>query len=256
MAKYYDRGLEAGGGSDDILRGGPGKDTLDGGAGNDLLHGSGGNDELIGGSGADILRGGSGLDTASYRASSERVFVDLTGNIALGGDANGDTFFGIENIEGSNAADIVTGNQSGNMLAGLLGGDSLHGGAGRDLVDGGGGRDFLTGSGGADMILGGSGGDLIDAGTGRDLVVDGSGNDVIYGGPDVDVIIYDFAWQEMNVRYRRSDFSIWVDAPDGWDHIFSALTIATTTGTYRFNVPTGSWVRDSNMTGDDWLAGW
>ncbi len=241
---------------DDLIDGSDGQDRLFGGGGDDLVRGFGGNDELTGGSGADILRGGEGFDTASYRNSPSQIFVNLTTKNAAGGHAAGDTLFGIENIEGSNGADIIVGGQSDNELRGLLGGDSLHGKAGRDRVDGGGGKDFLTSGGGRDLILGGSGDDLIDAGTGRDLVVGGSGGDVIYGGPDLDVIIYDFAWEQMRVRYSDSNFSIWVNAPDGRDHIFSALTIATTTGTYRYDVPTASWVFDSAKTGDDWLSGW
>ncbi len=262
LAAGFYRRLDIGSGilhrspGNDIIKGGEGNDRLSGGSGNDLLKGFGGNDTLTGGKGADVLRGGDGSDTATYRASDGQVFIDLTKNKAFGGDATGDMLIGIENIEGSNRADIVVGNQSANILTGFLGGDSLHGEAGRDRIDGGGGRDFLTGSGGLDLIFGGVGDDLIDAGTGRDLVVGGQGNDVIYGGPDVDVIIYDFALEQLKVRYRDSDYSIWVNAPDGRDHIFSALTIATTTGTYRFDVPTASWVFDPAMTSDDWLAGW
>lgn len=254
-----------GDGGNDILRGAAGKDTINGGDGNDqlyggssndLLQGANGNDELIGGSGADTLQGGDGRDTASYRTSFDAVFIDLIAKTAAGGDATGDTLIGIENIEGTINADTIIGNELDNLLIGLSGGDSLHGEVGKDRVDGGSGSDFLSGSAGDDMILGGTGDDLIDAGTGRDLVVGGSGNDVIYGGPDPDVIIYTYTWEQMKVRYTNSDYSIWVEAPDGKDHIFSALTIATASGTYRYDVPTEAWVFASGMTGDDWLAGW
>ena len=54
--------------------------------------------------------------------------------------------------------------------------------------------------------------------------------------------------------YDGRDYSIWVEAPDGRDHVFTALTFATTTGTWRFDVPTQSWRHVSDMTGHDWLA--
>jgi Ca2+-binding RTX toxin-like protein len=251
-------------GTDEFMRGpdgstqsgGDGDDVLVGGDGDDVLKGLGGDDWLSGGSGADVLRGGEGSDTASYHSSGGRIFVDLGGSAADGGEATGDTLIGIENIVASHGADIVAGDRLDNWLSGLGGGDSLHGAAGRDRVAGGGGKDFVTGGSGVDLLLGGNGDDLIDAGTGRDLVMGGKGNDVIYGGPDPDIIVYDFAWDEMRVRYDPDDYSIWIKAPDGFDHIFSALTIATTTGTYRYDVPAETWVFESSMTGGDWLAGW
>jgi Ca2+-binding RTX toxin-like protein len=240
----------------DSITGGNGNDQLTGDTGNDQLQGGNGNDELTGGAGADILLGGDGRDLASYRASPEDIHIDLTAGTASGGHATGDRLTGIENIEGTTFADTITGNASDNWLIGLAGADSLHGEAGNDRLDGGAGEDFLTGSEGDDLILGGSGDDAIDAGSGRDLVVGGAGNDVIYGGPDPDVIIYDFSWEQLSVRYAGSDYSIWVEAPDGKDHVYSALTFATTSGTYRYDVPTESWVYVSAMTGDGWLAQW
>ena len=94
----------------------------------------------------------------------------------------------------------------------------------------------------------------LDAGTGEDIVFGGAGNDTIYGGPDPDVICYNFKASDISFSYNGSDYSIWVDAPDGSDHIFTALTIATTTGTYRFDVPTQTWNFDASMTTADWMA--
>ena len=54
---------------------------------------------------------------------------------------------------------------------------------------------------------------------------------------------------------NSNDYSIWVVAPDGTDHIFSALTIATLSGTWRYDVPTATWVMDSDTTSADWIAG-
>src|SRR3546814_8834206 len=64
-----------------------------------------GNDTLIGGSGADTLIGGAGSDTASYAGSSGGVTVDLAAGTGSGGDAQGDTLSGIENLTGSSQGD-------------------------------------------------------------------------------------------------------------------------------------------------------
>ncbi len=237
----------------DTLTGNDAANALYGRDGNDVLNGGKGNDVLRGGSGADQLNGGSGLDWANYRDSDAGVFVNLLNGSASGGDAQGDKLSFIENLAGSDFYDLLTGNNAGNVLFGNGGDDTLHGKDGDDRADGGTGNDFLTGGDGADILMGGDGNDLIDAGTGCDLIKGGAGDDVIYGGTDPDVVIYDFAWEEITADYHSTDFSIWVGTPDGNDHIFSALTLATTTGTYRYDVPTATWVHESDLTGSDWL---
>ena len=229
--------------------------SLYGLGGDDVLLGGGGNDELMGGSGRDMLIGGDGQDWASYRLSSGGVSINLADKTAAGGDARGDELSGIENIEGSNQADWIDGDRGANLLFGRGGEDLLSGGGGNDVLKGDEGKDFLLGEDGNDLIFGGDSNDLIDAGTGRDIVVGGRGNDVIYGGPDPDVIVFEYDWEDLNVRYDGDDYSIWVEAPDGTDHIFSALTIASANGTWRYDVPTASWVMDSDKTSADWISG-
>ncbi len=53
---------------------------------------------LDGGAGADILNGGEGADTANY-SSSSAVVVDLSFG-GLGGQAQGDTYIDVENVDG------------------------------------------------------------------------------------------------------------------------------------------------------------
>jgi Ca2+-binding RTX toxin-like protein len=245
------RGTAAGGdATGDVLTG---IENISGSAQADTLIGDSQGNALNGGAGDDILKGGDGEDWAIYRQSAAGVTIDLAAGTASHGDAAGDRLIGIENLEGTGFYDLLRGDAGNNRLIGNGGGDTLHGGDGNDWLDGGSGADFLTGQAGVDKILGGSGSDVIDAGTGRDIVKGGQGNDTIYGGPDPDIIIYDFAWSQLTATYDSSDFSIWVTAPDGTDHIFSALTLATLSGTYRYDVPTGSWVHESVMTGNDWL---
>ena len=116
-------------------------DILNGLAGNDMLFGGSGNDTLIGGAGADTLIGGPGIDGADYSASPSAVNVNLLNGTGSGGDAQGDVLSGIENVVGSNQADMLTGNNGSNALAGGLGTDRLDGGRSHDTLTGGPGAD-------------------------------------------------------------------------------------------------------------------
>ena len=84
-------------------------------------------------------------------------------NLATGrgfrGSAEGDTFFDIENVFGSNHNDTLIGEGRAN---------DLHGHAGNDILKGGGGVDRLFGDAGDDILQGGTGGDALDGGAGID----------------------------------------------------------------------------------------
>lgn len=166
--------LISAGAGDDLLFGEEGNDTLNGGAGNDILDGGAGNDILVGGAGADALIGGDGFNTASYASSATSVYVNLADNIGVYGDAQGDTFSGIDKVVGSNFADGLIADDSGVALDGGAGDDLLVGGAGLDVLDGGVGVDTLEGGRGLDILTGGSGADyfVFNSGDGPDLVTD------------------------------------------------------------------------------------
>jgi Ca2+-binding RTX toxin-like protein/carbon monoxide dehydrogenase subunit G len=118
--------------------------------GNDTLDGGAGNDTLIGGTGADILIGGTGIDTADYSTSANGVNVNRATNVNTGGDAQGDSLTGFENVTGSNYNDTLTGDGNDNTLTGGAGDDTLVGGAGNDTLIGGAGNDTLVGGTGSD----------------------------------------------------------------------------------------------------------
>jgi Ca2+-binding RTX toxin-like protein/type III secretion system FlhB-like substrate exporter len=202
--------------SDDILQGTAGPDALFGGIGNDTLNGLGGDDMLVGGAGADALVGGPGSDAASYTSSSAGVTVNLATGAASGGDAQGDTFSGIENLTGSVQADVLTGDSGNNVLNGGPGADTMTGGIGNDtyLVDNPGdavienaneGTDTVDAfihyglpanvenlvlQGSADLqgygntlvntLTGNSGNNLLDGGGAADLMIGGDGNDTYF----------------------------------------------------------------------------
>jgi Ca2+-binding RTX toxin-like protein len=131
-------------------------DSLTGDDWANVLDGLNGNDTLAGGAGADSLDGGSGTDTADYSASSAAVSVDLAAGSGSGGDAEGDTLTGIENLVGSIFGDVLAGDGKANVL---------HGSDGTDTLTAGGGRDTLIGGAGADSLDGGSGRDTADYST-------------------------------------------------------------------------------------------
>ncbi len=176
-----------GGDGADNLSGGAGNDSVDGGAGNDTSFGEAGNDSFHGGAGtdtldggddndfleggadADTLTGGAGIDTASYASSAAGVTVVL-GGASSGGDAQGDTLTGIEQVMGSGFADTLTGDAGANTLWGL---------AGNDVLTGAGGADVLKGGAGADTFRYVATGDSTLATAGRDTITDFAAGDKI-----------------------------------------------------------------------------
>ncbi len=157
----------------DRLFGEAGNDTLNGGIGDDVLDGGTGNDLLIGGAGADAFIGGGGFDTVSYASAGTAVSI----NVAVGGaigDAQGDTFNGIDKFIGSSFSDTLVADDSGVAINGGAGNDDIWGGAGLDVLNGGSGDDWIEGGGGLDVLTGGTGNDhfVFNRGDGPDLVTD------------------------------------------------------------------------------------
>jgi len=136
-----------------------GGDTLFGTSSADQINGLGGNDTLKGFGGADRLDGGLGIDTVFYGDSTVGVGVNLVTGRGFLGSAEGDTFFDIENVFGSNHNDTLIGAGRTNELRGQNG---------NDILKGGGGADRLFGDSGDDILQGGTGGDAMDGGTGTD----------------------------------------------------------------------------------------
>jgi len=197
------------------LSGNDGNDTLNGDKGNDRLYGGAGNDTLIGGTGADKLSGSSGTDTASYAAATKGVTADLTDADENTNDADGDTYFSIENLTGSDFDDRLYGTSGNNAISAGDGDDLLVGGAGADKLLGGSGTDTVTystatkgvvvdfnnaavntndaagdtyssienlnGSSYADKLYGNSGANAMTGWAGADLMSGGGGKDRLYG---------------------------------------------------------------------------
>jgi Ca2+-binding RTX toxin-like protein len=163
-----ENGADGGNGNDTIF-GFAGRDSLYGAAGNDKLYGGAGDDDMVGGAGADILDGGLGKDYARYDFDSVGVTIDLATGTGLGGDAQGDTFSGIEAIYCSPKKDVIKGADANETFYGFNGNDQLTGFGGDDRLYGGDGNDGLSGATGNDLLDGGAGVDSMRGGTGSDI---------------------------------------------------------------------------------------
>ncbi|MGK9171377.1 hypothetical protein KXR53_34130 [Inquilinus limosus] len=226
--------IDAGVGNDGAS-GGAGNDSIYGGAGNDQLDGGDDNDILVGNSGADQLVGGAGIDTASYVSSAAGVNVVL-GGTSTGGDAEGDTLTGIEQVMGSAQTDALTGDSGANTLWGLGGDDVLAGGGGADVLKGGAGADRFAYTGAADSTVAAAGKDVVADFTAGDLIdlsaIDSDGN---AGNGDTAFTFgtgaFTGAGQVRVVAFANSRYGVYLDingdkTPDAIINVYSdhALT--------------------------------
>jgi serralysin len=173
-----------------------GYDELVGHEGDDTLYGWTGNDHLSGRAGDDYLDGDEGEDYADYRTSPAGVWIDLVFDVALGGDAQGDTLVSIENVLGSTHPDLLFGNDDENVLEGGDDNDQIFGRGGNDTLRGDDNADWLYGGANDDYLSGGFGADAMWGGTENDqYVVDEAGDSVIeFAGEGDDVVFVLESW--------------------------------------------------------------
>ncbi|MCV2891401.1 CHRD domain-containing protein [Ruegeria aquimaris] len=198
------------------------------------------NDTLTGLGGADTLLGGDGVDTADYSASPDAISVDLEAGNATGGDAEGDSLSGIENLQGSGFADNLRGNADANLINGFGGDDTIEGGGGADTLDGGTGTNTVSyGSSAAgvtvslldDLAAGGdaAGDELRNfvnivgslfadnlTGNAQDNRLRGDeGNDVLDGGEGIDTAVFSGLFEDAEVTFEAEH--VVVTSADGID---------------------------------------
>ena len=204
-----------GGTGPDVLTGGPGNDELYGLGDDDVLDGREGDDWLEGGWGADEFRGGPGEDTISYESHSPgRVEVTVINEMGLpvgssfvkggiearlhngvlrGGQAEGDTFAGIQTIEYIDA-------EGNTQMVEVPDVENLYGSQGKDILVGAHGSNRLDGNGDGDKLDGREGDDRLYGGADSDVLTGGPGADLLSGGPGYDYASYEFSDSGVIVR--------------------------------------------------------
>jgi Ca2+-binding RTX toxin-like protein len=254
-------------------------DTLVGATGIKTLRGMGGNDTLVGGAEAELLDGGAGIDLVSYATSGANLTVNLQAGTGSGGNAAGDVYGSIEDVETGSGNDSILGSGANNVLKGGAGADSINGGAGSDTISGGSENDTINGSdgnddadggAGADSMIGMSGNDTLygmegndrlqgnddndslDGGLGTDTLSGGSGDDVLFGGVGADPAILDggdsLAGGSGNDLLDGADGNDTIDGGDDSDTAYGH------TGNDQIRGGTGWDTLDGN-DGDDTIQG-
>ena len=256
------------------LDGGPGGDTLVGGTDRDALRGGSGNDNLFGGrgddtylaiagvNGNDTLHDNSGVDTLDFSAMDSGIQVDLSGGALGMRSTSGNVYLDaaeiIENVIGTNFADIIHGSSRDNLLVGRGGDDTLNGRTGDDTLRGGDGNDSLWGRAGDDNLDGGVGNDLYSRYAG---VV---GNDTIHDISGIDTL--DFSEMDAGIQVDLSGGALGMRSTSGNVYLARTEIIENVVGTNFVDIIHGSSKENllvggggddtlNGRTGDDTLRG-
>ena len=189
----------------DTLHGDDNRNFIWGGPG-DFLYGHGDDDYMQMSGASAVMDGGDGVDTLTISTFGYMIpdnngdglaentpamtagwTIHLDFGTVVDGFGNNGSIQNIENVTGTELADIIHGNSSDNLL---------DGGDGDDILRGRGGSDHLIGGNGNDQLAGGFGtgfgpqpGDLADhleGGSGNDVLRGGDGDDILEGGADND----------------------------------------------------------------------
>ncbi|RCW20645.1 hemolysin type calcium-binding protein, partial [Ciceribacter lividus] len=250
-----------GGAGNDTLIGGAGADVLDGGDGWDIasysnataavtinlktgvytgdaagdtyisierIAGTQYDDTFVSGSEAVLFDGGGGGDTVDYSTSGAAVNVNLVTGTGTGGDAQGDRFYQIERVVGSDYGDTLTSSATGTWLKGGAGDDVyIIGNQGATIAEAAGGGDDeirtslttysmanyanverLTYTGTVSATLTGNAGDnVIMGGNGNDTLIGGAGADVLDGGDGWDIASYSTATAAVTINLKTGVYT-------------------------------------------------
>ena len=193
----------------------------------ELIRGSNYGDSFSGTAAANSFDGGAGIDTIDYSSSTAAVNVNLTTNVASGGDAQGDVLLGFEAVTGSAFNDSLTSSTAGHTLQGGAGNDLYTVGLATVLVAEAAGNgvdevqtalgvlsiagyanvENLTYTGSAAFTGTGNAGDnIITGGVGNDTLLGGAGADEFHGGAGIDTVSYADG-TSVTLNFATGDFS-------------------------------------------------
>ncbi|WGR92987.1 DUF5801 domain-containing protein [Bradyrhizobium sp. ISRA435] len=218
------------------------------GSGYQLTGANGAPEVLAASAGADTLIGGTGGgDTVDYSNTTGGVGVTInlsaeTDTVAatVGQAATGDVIKGVENIIGTQYADILTAAPGGSILIGGGGNDTLNGGFGNDTLIGGAGDDALSGGGGNNVFV------LQSSGGGHDNISDFSALG--------DQIVVDVASQNLTIgtstAITAGQFNS-AAATGADENAASAWNESNSANKFFFNNTTGELWYSANGTGSD-----
>jgi Ca2+-binding RTX toxin-like protein len=266
----------------DTLNGTTGDDIFIAFGGDDIMYGGNGNDRFYGGAGADQMFGGQGSDWVDYSNVQGGVTVNLAdGWGAEWEDNETDSYSSIENVVGTNDADVVYGDDNVNHIRGLDGRDWIEGGDGGDTLEGGNGVDILvyygsdarvvvdlaanTASGGdasGDVISGfedvyGSDfNDIISGNGGANYLYGSDGNDTINGRGGNDIIDGEEGNDVLTGGSGSDTFYFYGVADTGYDRI-TDFNVHSDTIRYDFLTDANAVGASATYTvgGFDWLSG-
>ena len=169
--------------------------------------GTSGDDRWDGTSDVDVYGGSGGIDTVSYLFDNHDgihagVTIDLsadgTGGTGSGGYAEGDVYYYISNIDGTDFADAVQGTNYANALKGAGGADLLKGAGGNDTLYSNAYESFDDES--VDTLRGGSGDDAYFVDSVNDIV-----DEFVAGGSGVDTVYVEFSYSLSNTSIVKGD---------------------------------------------------
>jgi len=193
----------------------------------DQISGGGGADTILALGGTNVVDGGLGVDTMSFAHDTRGVDLDMfsTGAQSTGEDTQ--TVRNVENIVGSDHADVISGSGRDNILAGMDGDDTLSGGYGDDV------------------LIGGLGNDTLDGGLGNDILISMGGGDTMTGGSGSDTFIIDiqsvmnFMTDELNNLNYPMHFDGYHTIED-FNTRSDSLVVVESLGTFADITPPGS----------------
>jgi len=139
-----------------------------------------------------------------FSSAATGVGVHLDTGTGTGGDASGDTYKNIEDINGSSHDDTLDGNSGDNVINGGAGNDSIHGNGGYDVLHGNDGNDMITAYGtwntGGSQLYGDAGNDRLYGGDDDDYIHGGTGDDTLNGGGGVNFLTGDAGHDTFEIQ--------------------------------------------------------